>query len=457
MLRWLLGSREPQGHVEKSLVLNTVEEQTKNPYTELLVLKSHNDIVRFLVQIDDYRFASAGDDGIVFLWDVQTGDKLLELHGHTQQITAITVLPSSEISQDRNHLILTASSDKTVIAWNCDSGAQVHKISDFYATVKCLLVLQWPDLWLSGGSELKVWNRRLELLCETNHFPDTGISALVELPKNCVAAAVGTDLVIFKLIAPTEDEKNWDVHKIRCLSDHRDNIRSLINVDEVTFVSGSHAGEIIVWDSLDWTKQACESSFWDSWPQDANQDTRQWNPHKDISIQHLASDGELVYAAVGRGIYVYNIQLKRVIAYRRKAHDSNLLHIAKLPNSQLISCSEDGSVRLWEFQEKPQLTAESVPAGFFSMWGFGKSSKQAGQATKKTQEIVLLGSLELIGDLIGHSSAVQMFLHFNEHGLVTCSADHLIILWKMGERESALRSSLLFEKLEQNGGLQPQF
>lgn len=47
-----------------------------------------------------------------------------------------------------------------------------------------------------------------------------------------------------------------------------------------------------------------------------------------------------------------------------------------------------------------------------------------------------------------------MFLYFGELGLATCSADHLIILWKDGERESSLRSLTLFRKLAQNGDLQ---
>lgn len=50
--------------------------------------------------------------------------------------------------------------------------------------------------------------------------------------------------------------------------------------------------------------------------------------------------------------------------------------------------------------------------------------------------------------------SLQMFLYFSDHGLATCSADHLIILWKDGERESRLRSLMLFHKLEQNGDLQ---
>lgn len=46
-----------------------------------------------------------------------------------------------------------------------------------------------------------------------------------------------------------------------------------------------------------------------------------------------------------------------------------------------------------------------------------------------------------------------MFLSFGERGLVTCSADHLLVLWKNGERQSHLRSVALFQKLEENGGI----
>ncbi|XP_068278237.1 WD repeat-containing protein 41 isoform X3 [Nyctibius grandis] len=422
MLRWLIGGgREPQGLAETSSVQTIGEEQIQNPYTELLVLKGHQDIVRFLVQIDDYRFASAGDDGIVFLWNAQTGEKLFELHGHTHKITAIAPFSSSDASEEKNHFILTASADRTVIVWDCTSGRQVQKVSCFHSTVKCLTVLQRLDVWLSGGSDLCVWNRKLDLLCKTSHLTDAGISALVELPKNCVAAAVGKELIIFRLIASNDGSEGWNVLEIKRLVDHQDNILSLVSVNDVQ-------PEIKL-------------------PQSPNE----------TSVQHLTSDEECVFAAIGKGIYVYNLQMKRVIACQRTAHDSSVLHIEKLPNRQLISCSEDGSVRVWELREKQQLPAEPVPTGFFNMWGFGRANKQANQAPKKMQDNTPMYFLELVGDLIGHSSAVQMFLYFGELGLATCSADHLVILWKNGERESRLRSLRLFQKLAQNGDLQLKF
>ncbi|KFP08268.1 WD repeat-containing protein 41, partial [Calypte anna] len=425
----------------KSSVQTIGEEQIQNPYTELLVLKGHQDIVRFLVQIDDYRFASAGDDGVVFLWNAQTGEKLFELRGHAHKITAITSFSSSDDSEEKKYFILTASADRTVIVWDCTNGRLVQKVSCFHSTVKCLTVLQSLDVWLSGGSDLCVWNRKLDLLCKTSHLTDAGISALVELPKSCVAAAVGKELLIFRLVPSDDGSEGWNVFEVKRLVDHQDNILSLVSVNDLTFVTGSHVGELIVWDALDWTKQASECNFWDSCANlDVQPEIKLSQSPNETSIQHLTSDEECVFAAIGKGIYVYNLQMKRVIACQRTAHDSSVLHIEKLPNRQLISCSEDGSVRIWELQEKQQLLAEPVPTGFFNMWGFGRANKQTTQAAKKMQENTPMYFLELVGDLIGHSSAVQMFLYFGELGLATCSADHLIILWKDGERESRLRS-----------------
>ncbi|XP_075694775.1 WD repeat-containing protein 41 [Rhinoderma darwinii] len=458
MLRWLLGSREPQAGAEKTAILNIGEEQAQNPYTELTALKLHHDIVRFLVQIDDNRFASACDDGSIIVWDVQTGDVIFELHGHTQKITAIVVFPSNETHRERVDLMLTASSDRTAIAWDCESGQEVHKASDFLSTVKKLTVLQSLDVWLSGGGELRVWSRDFKVLGETGSFSDGGITTLLELPKNCVAAAIGRDLRIFNLGAGVAGSDKWNISEVRCLSTHQDIIRTLANVNELTFVSGSHAGELIVWDALDWSLQAFEKNLSHAAsPQDVSPENKLLPLQDEISIQCIASDRECVFVAVCRSIYVYNLQTKRVIAYLKNAHDSDIQHMATLPNRQLVSCSEDGSVRIWELRSKPQFQAESVPAGFFSMWGFGKSGKQSNHTVKRPVDTGIIASLEPLGDLIGHSSSVQMFLHFQDHGLVTCSADHLIILWKEGKRESRLRSLMLFQKLEENGDLQARF
>ncbi|XP_029920493.1 WD repeat-containing protein 41 [Myripristis murdjan] len=450
MLRWILGGRDAQSAVEKSPVLCIGEEQPKNWFTELQVLKGHFDIVRFLVQIDDFRCASAGDDGLVLVWNVETGEKLQELRGHSQQITAITTFTC--VSGDTQHTsLITASSDRTLSLWDPDTGNRVQTISDLQSSVKCLLVLERLCVWLSGGDELCVWNKDFQLQCQRQNHSDTGITALIELPKNCVAAAMDKEIVIYRLTVSSDS--SLSVAEIRCLSDHQDNIRALINVNDGLFASGSHIGELILWDATEWNILAYEHILWEESQADTQAEIRLGAPKpSEMSIQHLTTNGKLILAAVGSGLYVYSILTKTVVAYRKTAHDSNVLHTMLLSDSELMSCSEDGSVRMWEMQDLP-LPAEPASPGFFGMWSFGRSSKQTGPPSKKVMEMPSLRMLELTGDLIGHSGAVQMFVSFGAKGLVTCSTDHLLILWKNGERQSHLRSLALFQKLEENGRL----
>uniref|UniRef100_A0A7N8X277 WD repeat domain 41 n=1 Tax=Mastacembelus armatus TaxID=205130 RepID=A0A7N8X277_9TELE len=436
MFRWMLGGREAQSSAEKNPVLCIGEDQPKNCFTELQVLKGHFDIVRFLVQIDDFRCASAGDDGLVLVWNIETGERLQELRGHSQQITAITSFTCNNGLTSHTGLI-TASSDRSL-------SVSLYQIT-------CLLVLERLCVWLSGGEELCVWNKDFQLHCHRQNHSDTGITALIELPKNCIAAAMDKEIVIYRLTVSTDSSVS--VAEIRCLSNHQDQIRALIGVNDGLFASGSHAGELILWDAIDWNILAYEHILWEESHASAQAEIRLAAPKpSEMSIQHLSTNGKLILAAVGSGLYVYSVQTRTVVAYRKVAHDSNVLHTMLLSDSELMSCSEDGSVRMWEIQDLP-LPAEPASPGFFGLWTFGRSNKQTGPPSKKIVDVPNSRTLELTGDLIGHSGAVQMFVSFKENGLVTCSTDHLLILWKNGERQSNLRSLALFQKLEENGGL----
>ncbi|XP_077478840.1 WD repeat-containing protein 41 [Stigmatopora argus] len=441
MLRWIFGGRDAQSSVEKSGVLRIGEEQPKNCFTELQVLKGHFDIVRFLVQIDDYRCASAGDDGLVLIWNVETGERERELRGHARQITAVAVF------RRRDLRLVTASSDRSVSLWDPDSGDRVQTVLDLRSSVKCLLVLEHLNAWISGGQELGVWSKDFRLECLKEQSGDTGISSLIELPNNCVAAAVDKKIVIYKLTSALS------AMEIRSLADHQDHVRALINVNDAVFASGSHAGELILWDALDWGVLAYQHILWEE-PESGTNSRIQVGVSRpsEMSVQHLSSNGNLVAVAVGSGVYVFSVATRAAVAYRKHAHESDVLHTALLSDSELVSCSEDGSVRMWEIQELP-LAGEPASPGFLGMWTLGRSGKQTCAPSKKTVDAPPVRSLELTGDLIGHSGAVQMFLAFPEKGLLTCSADHQLILWKNGEKQSRLRSLALFRKLEENGGL----
>uniref|UniRef100_A0AAV2IRU0 WD repeat domain 41 n=1 Tax=Knipowitschia caucasica TaxID=637954 RepID=A0AAV2IRU0_KNICA len=286
MLRWILGSKEAQSSV-KSSVLCIGEEQPQNCFTELQVLKGHFDIVRFLVQIDDFRCASAGDDGLVLVWDIETGEKLQDLRGHSQQITAMTTFVCRSALTTQT-LLITASSDRSLSLWDPDTGNRVQMISDLQSSVKCLLVLEQLCLFLSGGDELCVWNKDFQLQCHQRSLSDTGIFALIELPKTCIAAAMDKEIVIYKL---SVSASSISLTEMQRLSEHRDQIRALINVNENVFASGSHAGELILWDAVDWSALAYEHILWEE-SQSASEIRMGVSKPSEMSIQHLCSNGK---------------------------------------------------------------------------------------------------------------------------------------------------------------------
>ncbi|XP_061553836.1 WD repeat-containing protein 41 isoform X2 [Phycodurus eques] len=320
MLRWIFGGREAQSSAEKSGVLRIGEEQPKNRFTELQVLKGHFDIVRFLVQIDDFRCASAGDDGLVLVWNVETGERVQELRGHSRQITAMAVFRRGDVR------LVTASSDRSVALWDPDTGNRVQTVLDLQSSVKCILVLERLSAWISAGEELCVWSKDFRLECLKEPHSDTGISSLIELPKNRVAAAVDRSIVIYKLM-PCGD--TLSVVEVSCLADHRDHIRALVNVNDGMFASGSHAGELILWDALDCGALAYRHISREE-PQTGTQSHVGGPKPSEMSIRHLASDGNLVAAAAGSGVYVFSAATGAAVAYRKRAHDSDVLHTALL-------------------------------------------------------------------------------------------------------------------------------
>lgn len=111
--------------------------------------------------------------------------------------------------------------------------SHVPHMADHGVSPQCLLVLERLCVWISGGEELCVWNKDFQLQCHKQNHSDTGehtvtvkvllvapaplppdsavctqtdeccrrvcwhfagITALIELPKNCLAAAMDKEI-----------------------------------------------------------------------------------------------------------------------------------------------------------------------------------------------------------------------------------------------------------------------
>lgn len=60
------------------------------------------------------------------------------------------------------------------------------------------------------------------------------------------------------------------------------------------FASGSHAGELILWDALDWNILAYEHILWEESQASAQAEIRLTAPKpSEMSIQHLTTNGKV--------------------------------------------------------------------------------------------------------------------------------------------------------------------
>lgn len=72
-----------------------------------------------------------------------------------------------------------------------------------------------------------------------------------------------------------------------------DHVRTLSSSDGL-FASGSHAGELILWDAVDWNILAYEHILWEESQACAQAEIRLAAPKpSEMSIQHLSTNGKV--------------------------------------------------------------------------------------------------------------------------------------------------------------------
>jgi WD40 repeat protein len=101
--------------------------------------------------------ASASEDGLVRIWNAQTGESLHSLSGHQHAVWAIRFHPF------RNRLY-SAGWDRTVRIWDVESGQCLHVLDDYPALIMDLAVSPQGDQIVAAGAMpategyLQSWN-----------------------------------------------------------------------------------------------------------------------------------------------------------------------------------------------------------------------------------------------------------------------------------------------------------
>lgn len=327
----------------------------------ITVHKDHGPLVATLVGPDGRRALSGSHDGTLKLWDLDTGDSLAVLEGHTDGITAVAALPDARRA-------LSGSKDATLRLWDLGSGACLATLDGHADGVTAVAVL--PDgkrvLAASAAGTLNLWDLDTGTCLATYEWQGKSISVVAALPDgHCIlSGSRDGSLVLWNLTtgtglakleghpdtvtaaaviadgrrALTGDKwgilKLWDLDSGACINAfrrHKSAVTALATLPDGRHVlAGSRDQTIELWDLV--TGDCLETFEW----------------HKGaVCTVSVLPDGHRVLSGAGDG----SLRLWSLAGTRQTLpgeHEGPVRSVAILADGcRAVTGSSDGTVKLW--------------------------------------------------------------------------------------------------------------
>ena len=90
----------------------------------LRILTGHNDSVNAIaITQDGKQVVSGSEDGVLMVWDLETGKKPLTLKAHSKLVTAIAISPD-------NKQVISGSEDGTLRVWDLTNGKELFALAE---------------------------------------------------------------------------------------------------------------------------------------------------------------------------------------------------------------------------------------------------------------------------------------------------------------------------------------
>lgn len=199
--------------------------------------------------------ATAGKDGLIKCWDIETRDCIARLSGHKYEVRAVSIARSEELGVPV-HVVASAGRDKTVRLWDvrASTSSAVHVFNGHTSWVHDVSLCGGYKprvLSCAGDKTVRVWDLvalKEELVLTGHEYRVWGVAAA---PNGKFAVSGSTDATVraWNLADNVQPEERSVV-----LEGHRDSVLAVAVANDASFaVSGCEDGSLFVWN--------CETLF----------------------------------------------------------------------------------------------------------------------------------------------------------------------------------------------------
>jgi len=322
---------------------------------------------------------SGSFDRSVRLWNMQTGQAVAVLRGHSKWLQALLFAPDDQ-------LLVAGSDGQTLRVWDGRSGKMLHTLRGHTSLTEKLSFDVSGDFLASGSWDqtARIWNLRNPRLQQVLRGHRAMVSSAVlgvgrynGAPQRWVATG-GLDLTVALWSAETGT-------RLATGEAHKDRVVALaFRPDGRLLASGAWDGQIVLWDvslvgvgpnlsnvlqpvrtllghdspleclAFHPTQPLLASGTWNGnvrvWHYDTGECLYSWHDHTNgLEMVRFSPNGELLAScACDHEVCVWDVQ-RGQLRYKLEGHTSWVRCIAfNADGTILASGSDDGTVRLWD-------------------------------------------------------------------------------------------------------------
>ena len=401
--------------------------------------------------------ATAGDDQLIKLWNPQTGECLKTFEGHSSKVWSIAFNPTGQA-------IASGSDDQTIKLWEVE-------------TVRCIRTFQgyknliWSAVFSPDGSQLasasedgkvRLWDAQTGRCDQTLEGHTGRVWTVAYSPQGQLLASGGDDQTIRIWRTRQDDHQTTSQRCVKVLRERSGQIRCVeFSPNGRLLATNNGDSTVKLWDVTQLYPEPLDSQVANLTDRDRRTPappsvsrlrTLQGHGSKVWAIAFSPDSQRLITGSEDQTIRLWEIQTGECLRVL-EGHDRFVLSVAYSPvDHRIASGSNDQTIRLWDATTGNCLKVLEGHNGWIQAIAFSPDGTLlASSSTDLSAKLWDVTTGACLKTLTGHSKWLQS-IGFSPDGthLATGSEDETIKLWQVqtGACLQTLRADRPYENLD---------